>query len=65
MFDPKKGVSQKFLEIAQNRYISVVFDAEHEYDTLRCHISSMSHAIPEKGCQITKFYKSLKISILI
>ena len=35
--------------------IDVVFDSEHEYDTLRCHISSMSHAIPEKGLRLQNF----------
>ena len=32
----------KILKIAQNRSIKVLFAAEHEYDTLRYHISSMS-----------------------
>ena len=52
----RKSVSDyKILEIAQNPSTRVVFDAKQEYDTLGCHISSMSHTTPEKGYQITKF----------
>ena len=34
----------------------MVFNTKHEYDTLRCHISSMSHEYgsSKKGYQITK-----------
>ena len=55
---PEKRVSDyKILVIAQNWSIKVICAAEHEYDTLTYHISSMSHEYesPEKGCQITKF----------
>ena len=52
----RKSVSDyKILEIAQIPSTRVVFDVEQEYETLGCHISSMSHVTPEKVCQITKF----------
>ena len=54
MSDPKKGIKLQKIKIAQNRLPEILFDAEHEYDTLMCHISSLSHDIPEKGCQIIK-----------
>ena len=46
----EKVSDYKSLEIAQNRSITVLFAAEHEYDRLRCHISSMSYEYksPEK-----------------
>ena len=44
----------KILEIAQNSYTGIVFDAEDEYDTLGCHISSISHATIKIGYHITK-----------
>ena len=47
----------KFSVIAQNQYISVGFGAAHEYETLRCNILSMSHAVPEIGCQISIFFE--------
>ena len=56
MSHPKKDIKlQKNNKIAQNGLPGIPFGAEHEYDTLRCHISSQSHAILEKACQITKF----------
>ena len=63
---PEKGCQINFfLEIAQNPCTGVLFNADQEYDTLRCHISSMNHAILEKGCQISKVYKYLNIGILV
>ena len=58
MSHPKKGhqITKKIIKIAQNGLSVILFDTEHEYDTLRCHMSSLSHAIPEKWCQITKYF---------
>ena len=56
MSNPEKGYQiTKKIKIAQHGLPVILFDTEHEYDTLRCHISGLSHAVPEKWCQITKF----------
>ena len=57
-YNTRKMVSSnKILEIVQNRYTSVVFNTEHENDTLRCHIPSMSHEYESSEKKVSNYKK--------
>ena len=60
---PEKGIKLQKNKFAQKGLPRVLFAAEHEYNTLGYHISSITLDTPEKGCKITKFVKIAENSL--
>ena len=50
----QKVLNFKKFKIAESSYTNVIFDAEHEYDTLRCHISIRRSCYDPKGVKLQK-----------
>ena len=65
MSHPIKGIKLQTFQTRSKWVTRVPFAVEHEYYTLGCHISSMTHDTPKKAYQITIFLKSIKICVVM